>query len=59
MPETKLNNAMCYEDLISGESDEFSWPEFDENTASSLCYTSGRLQSKGVHSTDLQSCMLG
>ena len=41
MPETKLNNAMCYEDLISEESDEFSWPEFDENTASSLCYTSG------------------
>ena len=36
MPETKLNNAMCYEDLISGESDEFDWPEFDENTASSL-----------------------
>ena len=32
---------MCYEDLISGESDEFDWPEFDENTASSLCYTSG------------------
>ena len=41
MPETKLSNAMCYEDLISEESDEFSWPEFDENTASSLCYTSG------------------
>ena len=41
MPDTKLNNAMCYEDLISGESEEFDWPEFDENTASSLCYTSG------------------
>ena len=31
----------CYEDLIEAESDEFEWPEFDENTASSLCYTSG------------------
>ena len=41
MPETKLNNVMCYEDLISDESEEFEWPEFDENTASSLCYTSG------------------
>ena len=41
MPQTKLNNAMCYEDLIAEESEEFDWPEFDENTASSLCYTSG------------------
>lgn len=31
----------CYEDMISDEAEEFGWPEFDENTASSLCYTSG------------------
>ncbi len=31
----------CYETLIKGESDEYDWEEFDENTASSLCYTSG------------------
>lgn len=31
----------CYEALIAGENDVFAWPEFDENTASSLCYTSG------------------
>jgi len=31
----------CYEDLIADESNEFEWPEFDENAASSLCYTSG------------------
>ena len=32
---------LCYEELIEGASDEFAWPTFDENTASSLCYTSG------------------
>ena len=41
MPETSLDNVICYEELISEESEEFFWPEFDENTASSLCYTSG------------------
>ena len=41
MPETSLTNAICYEDFIAGESDEFEWPEFDENTAAALCYTSG------------------
>ena len=41
MPETKLNNVICYESLISEESDQIEWPEFDENTAASLCYTSG------------------
>ena len=41
MPETKLANALCYEDLIASHSDEYDWPTFDENTASSLCYTSG------------------
>ena len=41
MPETSLPNALCYEDLVAGETSELVWPEFDENTASSLCYTSG------------------
>jgi len=41
MPETSLANVLCYEELLEGESDEFIWPEMDENTASSLCYTSG------------------
>lgn len=41
MPEAKIDNLMCYEELIDSHSDEFVWPEFDENTASSLCYTSG------------------
>jgi fatty-acyl-CoA synthase len=41
MPETKLDNVICYETLIADESDDFDWPEFDERTASALCYTSG------------------
>lgn len=39
--ETKIPNLMCYEDLIADCSDEYEWPLFDENSASSLCYTSG------------------
>jgi fatty-acyl-CoA synthase len=30
-----------YETLIAGESADFTWPRLDEDTASSLCYTSG------------------
>ena len=33
--------VVCYEDFIKEESSDFSWPELDEKTASSLCYTSG------------------
>jgi fatty-acyl-CoA synthase len=32
---------MCYEELLAAEDDDFAWPEFDETTPSSLCYTSG------------------
>ena len=38
---SKIPGLLCYEDLVEAESDAFAWPEFDENTASSLCYTSG------------------
>jgi len=41
MPESKLDNLICYEELIEGEPATIDWPTFDENTASSLCYTSG------------------
>ncbi|OUS34391.1 long-chain fatty acid--CoA ligase, partial [Oleispira antarctica] len=41
MPETSLKNVICYEDLISSASDQLEWPQFDENSAASLCYTSG------------------
>lgn len=38
---SNIPNLLCYEDLLEDQSDQFTWPEFDENTASSLCYTSG------------------
>jgi fatty-acyl-CoA synthase len=41
MPETSLENVLCYEELIEAEDGAFDWPVFDERTASSLCYTSG------------------
>ncbi|MBY0422235.1 MAG: long-chain fatty acid--CoA ligase [Parvularculaceae bacterium] len=31
----------AYEDVIAGKSDKFEWPDFDENTAVAMCYTSG------------------
>jgi fatty-acyl-CoA synthase len=39
--ESKLAQLLCYEDLIADNSDDYEWPLFDENSASSLCYTSG------------------
>ena len=41
MPEAPELAARSYESLLAEQDDEFSWPSFDENTASSLCYTSG------------------
>ena len=37
----KLPGSLVYETLLDAETDDFEWPEFDERTASSLCYTSG------------------
>jgi fatty-acyl-CoA synthase len=41
MPDSSLPNLLCYETLLAAQSDQFEWPEFDENTASGMCYTSG------------------
>jgi acyl-CoA synthetase (AMP-forming)/AMP-acid ligase II len=42
MPATsKIPNLLCYEELIDAASPDYTWPLFDENSASSLCYTSG------------------
>jgi acyl-CoA synthetase (AMP-forming)/AMP-acid ligase II len=38
---SKIANLLCYEDLLEAASPAFEWPSFDENSASSLCYTSG------------------
>ena len=34
-------NLVSYEDWVGGQSTEYQWPVFDENSASSMCYTSG------------------
>jgi fatty-acyl-CoA synthase len=41
MPAAKIQNLLCYEELVGAQDDDYAWPEFDERTASSLCYTSG------------------
>ena len=41
MPESTLPNVLCYEEILEAQSDNYDWPEFDENTASGMCYTSG------------------
>ncbi len=41
MPAIDVPNLLCYEDLLAEHDDDFTWPDLDENTASSLCYTSG------------------
>ncbi|MES2400950.1 MAG: 3-(methylthio)propionyl-CoA ligase [Pseudomonadota bacterium] len=34
-------NLISYEKWIGAQSSDYKWPTFDENTASSMCYTSG------------------
>ena len=42
MPEsTSIPNLLCYEDLMAGQNDQFTWPVLDEQEAATLCYTSG------------------
>ena len=41
MPAVKLPGLLCYDDLLDAASPDYEWPVFDENSASSLCYTSG------------------
>lgn len=41
LPLSNIPNLLCYEDLIAGTGEDFTWPVFDETTASSLCYTAG------------------
>ncbi|WP_299042053.1 long-chain fatty acid--CoA ligase [uncultured Tateyamaria sp.] len=36
-----IEGLQFYDELVATGSPDFAWPEFDENTASSLCYTSG------------------
>ena len=41
MPAINVPNLMCFDELLDAQSTEYIWPEFDEKSASSLCYTSG------------------
>ncbi len=41
LPKTKLDGLLSFEDLLASASPDYEWPLFDENTASTLCYTSG------------------
>ena len=41
LPESSVPGLVSYEELIEAEDDACDWPDLDENTASSLCYTSG------------------
>jgi 3-(methylthio)propionyl---CoA ligase len=36
-----IPNLVAYEDWIGAQSTAYEWPSFDENSASSMCYTSG------------------
>ena len=39
--DTGVPNLISYEAWIAAQSGNYNWPSFDENTASSMCYTSG------------------
>jgi fatty-acyl-CoA synthase len=44
-----MKNLLCYEDLLAASPPDVTWPEFDENAACALCYTSGTTgEPKGV-----------
>ncbi|MGO4377878.1 3-(methylthio)propionyl-CoA ligase [Pseudoduganella sp. RAF19] len=39
--ETRIPNLLSYEALLAAQPEQFDWPLFDENSAATLCYTSG------------------
>jgi acyl-CoA synthetase (AMP-forming)/AMP-acid ligase II len=39
--DTGIPNVVSYESWIGGHPTRYEWPSFDENSASSMCYTSG------------------
>jgi fatty-acyl-CoA synthase len=57
-PDSGIANLLCYEDLIEGSSSTYGWPDFDEDSASTLCYTSGTTGNpKGVLYTHRSSLL--
>ncbi|HEY6431543.1 MAG TPA: long-chain-fatty-acid--CoA ligase [Acetobacteraceae bacterium] len=63
MPEIPLPAGMqllCYDELTAAADDDYQWPDFDETTASSLCYTSGTTgRPKGVLYTHRSTILHG
>lgn len=62
IPVSTIPNLCCYEELLQRHNPGYRWPDFDEDSASSLCYTSGTTGNpKGVlythRSTMLHSMM--
>lgn len=41
LPANAPSGTTSYEALVAAAASDFDWPEFDENTAASMCYTSG------------------
>jgi len=39
--ESSGKRVLRYHEITAAESDEFEWPEIDENSAAAMCYTSG------------------
>lgn len=39
--DTGIPGLQSYEAWLGAQSEQYAWPEFDENAASSMCYTSG------------------
>ena len=40
-PAGAIPGLLCYEELLEAASGDYDWPQFDERSAASLCYTSG------------------
>ncbi len=41
IPGIAADRLLCWDEFIGSQSTHYDWPEFDERSASSLCYTSG------------------
>ena len=39
--DTGIPNLLCYEELLAAQNDTYAWPNFNEQSAATLCYTSG------------------
>jgi fatty-acyl-CoA synthase len=38
---TTLPDLLCYDELVDAQDDDYRWPELPEETAATICYTSG------------------